>query len=300
MLAHTAEQPINGPVQEMVLRAPAKINLCLHVIGRRPDGYHELFSLMCGVALYDHLVLGIGAAENTIQCDHPGVPADESNLALKAALLFNQTLDRDIGIRPQPVSIRLTKHIPAGGGLGGGSSDAAAVLKGLNDHYGAPFDRQRLLALALRLGADVPFFIDQRPALAEGIGERLTPYHGLPAFGVVLVCPDFGISTAQVFGSLNFGLTKSKKKLRYKPFKNGNFSATDHLHNDLEAGVIRRFPVIEKIKKMLLDQGAIGSLMSGSGSTVFGLFEDQEAAGRAAKRLDRPDAWRVFATRLLV
>jgi len=300
MLAQMADQPINGPVQEMVLRAPAKINLCLHVIGQRPDGYHDLFSLMCGVALYDHLVLGIGAAENTIQCDHPVVPVDESNLALKAALLFNQTLDRENGIRPQPVSIRLIKQIPVCGGLGGGSSDAAAVLKGLNHYYDTPCDRERLLSLAARLGADVPFFIDQRPALAEGIGDRLTPYHGLPAFGVVLVCPDFGISTAQVFGDLNFGLTKSKKKLRYKPFKNGNFSATDHLHNDLEAGVIRRFPVVEKIKKVLIDQGASGSLMSGSGSTVFGLFEDQEKARRAVKRLDRPDAWQVFATRLLV
>lgn len=290
---------INGSTHAMTLLAPAKLNLCLHVVGRRVDGYHELLSLMCCVALYDRLELHIGVVENSILCDHPAVPADGANLALRAALLFNRVLGHDTGIGPRPVSIRLTKHIPVGGGLGGGSSDAAAVLKGLNRYHGNPFDRQALLSLAARLGADVPFFIDQRPAVAAGIGERLTAYHGLPPLGALLVCPDFGISTAEVFENLNFGLTKSKKKLRYLPFKNGNFSANKHLHNDLEAGVIRRFPVIARIKKMLQDQGAIGSMMSGSGSTVFGLFVDQAAAERAEKTLDRPDAWQVYATRLL-
>ena len=271
------------------LLAPAKLNLCLHVVGRRPDGYHELLSLMCCVALFDRIQLHIGASADQIDCNHPEVPADETNLAMRAVSVFNRALDSHTRIRPLHVAIRLDKQIPVGGGLGGGSSDAACVLKGLNQFHGNPFDRDRLMALALGLGADVPFFSDQRPALASGIGERLEPYRGLPSLGALLIYPAFGISTSEVFKNLKLGLTKSKKKLRYLPFKNGKFSANHHLHNDLETGVIRRFPVIEKIKKALKDQGAIGSLMTGSGSTVFGLFKDEAAAQKAQEELDLLD-----------
>ena len=299
MCTGTVHQPTSESIHSLALRAPAKLNLCLHVVGQRADGYHELLSLMCCVALHDRLELRIGVSQNQIRCEHPGVPADETNIALQAVSLFNQTLDSDTNRCPKNVSIQLAKHIPVGGGLGGGSSDAAAVILGLNRFHGCPFDRERLLSIAVRLGADVPFFIDQRPAVASGIGERLAPYHGLQPFGAVLVYPNFGISTAEVFKNLRFGLTKSKKKLRYLPFKNGKFSANHHLHNDLEAGVIRRFPVIAEIKKKLQDQGAIGSMMTGSGSTVFGLFRDEVAAQKAARDLYRPDTWQVYATRLL-
>ncbi len=299
MCTGTVHQPADKSTHSLVLQAPAKLNLCLHIVGRRSDGYHELLSLMCCVALYDCLELRIGVSRNQIRCDHTGVPANETNLALQAVSLFNQTLDSDTHLCPRNVSIQLAKHIPVGGGLGGGSSDAAAVITGLNRFHGSPFDRERLLSLAVRLGADVPFFIDQRPAVVSGIGERLVPYHGLQPFGALLVYPNFGISTAEVFKNLRFGLTKSKKKLRYLPFKYGKFSANHHLHNDLEAGVIRRFPVIAEIKKKLRGQGAIGSMMTGSGSTVFGLFKDEPAAIRAAKDLERPDTWQVYATRLL-
>ncbi len=283
----------------MEILAPAKINLFLHVVGRRPDGYHELFSLMCCVALYDRLTLTLDGPANELTCNRPDLPCDQHNLALKAALQYNQTLRVETGITPQNVSIRLTKHIPAGAGLGGGSSDAAAVLKGLNQHYGQPFDRCRLQALALSLGADVPFFIDQRPSIAEGVGERLTPFEGLIPLGVLLIYPGFALSTAQVYKSLNFTLTKSKKKLRYFPFKNGNFDASRHLHNDLEAGVGEHFQVIAKIKEDLLNQGAIGASMTGSGSAVFGLFADATAAEKAKAAFDPPAGWQFFATRLL-
>lgn len=301
--ATAAYRSTNNSKHSLVLQAPAKLNLCLYVVGRRSDGYHELLSLMCCVALYDRLQLHIGASADQIRCDHPEVPVDETNLALKAVSLFNQVLGDETKIRPQHVSIDLTKQIPVGGGLGGGSSDAAAVLKGLNRYHGHPFERERLMALAVSLGADVPFFVDRRPAVASGIGEQLEPYLGLPSLGALLVYPDFGISTAEVFKNLRLGLTKSKKKLRYLPFKNGKFSANHHLHNDLEAGVIRRWPVIAKIKKMLQDQGAIGSLMTGSGSTVFGLFRDEAAAEKIEKELCQseawPDTWQAYATRLL-
>lgn len=283
----------------MELWAPAKINLFLRVTGRRPDGYHELRSLMCCVDLCDRVVLQPGASRSEIVCTHPAVPCDAANLALKAAVRFNLALDAETGLTPLNVAIHLTKHIPVGAGLGGGSSDAAAVLKGLNRHYGNPFDTRRLHALALSLGADVPFFIDGRPALVAGIGEKLTPYVGLPAWHVVLVYPGFGLSTARVYEGLNLALTKSKKKLRYIPFNNGGFRATHHLRNDLEAGVGDQFSVIADIKAQLLRQGAMGSLMTGSGSAVFGLFADAASASKAKAALDRHDQWQVFATRLL-
>ncbi|MBI5064151.1 MAG: 4-(cytidine 5'-diphospho)-2-C-methyl-D-erythritol kinase [Desulfatitalea sp.] len=291
---------MDGPCIDLL--APAKINLCLHVLGRRPDGYRELYSLMCPVALYDRLRLRPGRAADQIACDPPTVRADDSNLALKAAKLFNDTLSAE-GLQNVPnVCIHLEKIIPVGAGLGGGSSDAAAVLKGLNACYGRPFDAQRLRAIALNLGADVPFFIDARPAIAQGIGEQLTPYTGLPPLWAVLVYPGFALSTVQVYKGLNLALTKSKKKLRNLPFKNGNFSATHHLHNDLEAGVGDRFPVIEKVKQALIDQGAMASLMTGSGSVVYGLFADEIGANRAkaAMDLEPMPGQRLFVARLLV
>jgi 4-diphosphocytidyl-2-C-methyl-D-erythritol kinase len=281
------------------LLAPAKINLFLHVIGRRPDGYHELRSLMCCIDLYDRLSLQFGTSQNEIVCMHADVPEDGTNLVIKAVVLFNQALRKQTLHRPVNVSVVLTKGIPVGAGLGGGSSDAAAVLKGLNQYHGFPFDQARIQALALELGADVPFFIQGRPALAAGIGEKLTPCTGLAAMDVVVVYPGFGFSTARIFNNLNLALTKSKKKLRYFPFNKGTFSATHHLRNDLEAGVGDQFAVIENIKAALLDQGALGSLMTGSGSAVFGLFADKVGALKAKAALDRHGDWQVFATRLL-
>lgn len=295
-------QPITpSPHQRPIeLLAPAKINLFLHVVGRRPDGYHEIYSLMCCVALFDRVTLRVGAAQNEIHCDPASLPCDASNLALKAALLFNRSLEREIRFAAKSVSLHLAKQIPVGAGLGGGSSDAAAVLKGLNRYYDYPFDRQRLQAMALELGADVPFFIDGRPAIAQGIGERLSPCPGFPAYWAVLVYPGFGISTAQVYKNLNLALTKSKKKLRNLPFINGDFSPSHHLHNDLEAGVGDHFTVIEKLKGDLLNQGAVGSLMTGSGSAVFGLFDNEAQARKAEAVLSQRPGRQVFAVRLIV
>lgn len=283
----------------MELLAPAKINLFLYVTGRRPDGYHELCSLMCAVAIHDRLVLRIGGARNTVDCHGCDLPLDDTNLALRAVTVFNAALTAETDLRPEKVAIRLVKKIPVGAGLGGGSSDAAAVLKGLDAYHGHPFDEGRLCALALTLGADVPFFIRGRPALVTGIGERIRPYAGLPAMDVVIVYPGFGLSTAAVFKNLNLALTKSKKKLRYFPFNNGSFSATHHLHNDLEAGVGEQFTVLADIKERLCRLGAMGAAMTGSGSAVFGLFANAADALKAKDVLDRQPGWQVFATRLL-
>jgi 4-diphosphocytidyl-2-C-methyl-D-erythritol kinase len=297
MSKRKAEIAPPGPIE---LLAPAKINLFLHVLGRRSDGFHDLCSLMCCVSLYDRLVLTPAGFEREMSCSDPDLPCDDTNLALKALRAFNRSLSREIGIEPHGFSIHLDKRIPVAAGLGGGSSDAAAVLKGLNRWYGEPFDRARLHALALTLGADVPFFIDLRPAIAEGIGERLRPYSGLPAWWVVLVYPGFGLSTAGIFGNLKLALTKSKKNHRYSAFKNGIFTAPHHLHNDLETGVGERFPVIQKIKQELAEHGAIGSLMTGSGSVVYGLFEEAPSAMEARAAMGAEPGRRIFVARLLI
>ncbi len=284
----------------MEVKAPAKINLFLQVVGRRPDGYHELRSLMCCIGLYDTLALTMGAVRDEITCDSPDVPCDATNLALRAALLFNRTLAGTTSLSPLHVSIHLTKRIPVGAGLGGGSSDAAAVLNTLNGYYNRPLSDTLLHALALELGADVPFFIYARPALATGIGERLEPCTVLPPLAVVVVYPGFGISTARVFKNLNLRLTKCEKHLRYFPFKYGKFDMARHMFNDLEPVAIRQYPVIHKIKNELLNQGARGALMTGSGSAVFGLFTDLQQGCKAADAMTKDGQWQVFATQLLV
>lgn len=283
----------------MKLSAPAKVNLFLQVTGRRSDGYHELRSLMCCVGVYDTLTLHMDTDAEGIECDHPQVPGDKTNLAYQAVMLFNTELEQQTGISARKVFIQLSKTIPVGAGLGGGSSDAATVLTGLNRYYGAPFDNARLHAMALRLGADVPFFIDQVPAIATGVGERLAPFPGLPPMDVLLVYPGLSISTAEVFENLNLRLTKCEKKLRYISFEKSGFDVVRHLCNDLEMTVMERYPVIRTIKEAILNQGAMGTLMTGSGSTVFGLFASADAAAKAGAVLARQSGWTVFPTRLL-
>lgn len=284
----------------MEIQAPAKINLFLQVVGRRNDGYHELKTLMCCIGLYDTLEMQIGEADRSaITCSDPNLPCDDANLALKSAIRFNAALAAKTQIAPQNVRIHLTKRIPAGAGLGGGSSDAAAVLNALNRHYHHPFSRGKLLDLALSLGADVPFFIEGRPALATGVGEVLLPYDKLQPCGVVVVYPGFGISTAEVFKNLNLGLTKCPKHHSYFLFGQGKFDMARHLWNDLETVAVHQFPVIEKIKKELLNQGAKGALMTGSGSAVFGLFTDTPAARKAADTMTKSAQWQVYVTHLV-
>ena len=179
----------------MRLSAPAKINLFLEVCAKRSDGYHELNTLMAPLSLCDILELEFTAGAIQIRCDHPDVPADETNLAFMAAECFYARLGRRRHLPPRRPHINLTKQIPVAAGLGGGSSDAAAVLNGLNRHFGKPFTYRELADIGLALGADVPFFIEPRPALAGGIGEVLTPYRIRLPYACVLVFPGFTVST---------------------------------------------------------------------------------------------------------
>lgn len=275
--------------------SPAKINLFLKVIGKRPDGYHDLVSLMCCIGLRDRIVLRTGTASITVTCSFPGVPKDRSNLAAQAAELFFSRYRSD-----ERVAIEIEKRIPAGAGLGGGSSNAAAVINGLNDHYGRPFSSAELIRMGASLGADVPFFLFGRPALATGIGDRLTAYDGLDRGTVVVIYPGFGIQTASVYKKLNLGLTKCENHLKAFSLKQSGFIPARDLCNDLETVVIPQHPEIAAAKKRLLENGATGALMSGSGSSVFGIFADSQTARLAGKALALPYGGAVFVADLLV
>ena len=199
-------------MEPLCVKAPAKINLFLRVTGKRPDGYHDLYSLMCPLALYDTLILTLGGRGIGIVCDHPGVPEDASNLAARSARLFLETAFAGNAPPVSGLTIHIEKNIPVGAGLGGGSSDAAAVLTALNDYFGQPLSTPALTALGARIGADVPFFILGAPALAKGIGDRLDPFPHLTPWTALLVYPNEAVSTAWVYKKSEFKIDKGRKK----------------------------------------------------------------------------------------
>ena len=280
--------------ESLRLLAPAKINLFLRVIGRRPDGYHTLSMLMQKLALFDELVLERAADGLELRCPQGGAPEGPENLAFRAASLFFARTGLDFGLR-----ITLEKRIPAAAGLGGGSSDAAAVLRGLNSMSGAPLDADALAALALELGADVPFFVHPAPAaLAEGVGEILTPAEPLRDRTVLLVNPGFAVSTAWAYRNLDLTGAGPNDTFAGSP-AGGGLGVNHSLVNDLEGVVTTRHPVIAEIKAALLQEGASATLMSGSGPTVFGLFPDPARAAEAARVLQTRFA-RVFLVEPLV
>ena len=274
----------------MKILSPAKINLFLHIFGKRPDGYHELFSLMCRVTLFDELTLQIGRGKIIeIDCSHPDVPADDTNLAHRAVSLFHSKLNS-----AQGVNIHLNKKIPVAAGLGGGSSNAASVLLALNAYYDHPFTREQLMEMGFALGADVPFFIFQKPAIATGIGEKLEAFEeGLP-YHILLLYQGISISTAETYQNLNFGLTNDQKKPTSNSLKQDRFNPARHLTNDLERVTIAKHPEIGLAKEKLLNLGAIGALMSGSGPTVFGLFDNAETAKSARQSLTADKDLKLF------
>jgi 4-diphosphocytidyl-2-C-methyl-D-erythritol kinase len=278
----------------MRLLSPAKINLFLYVTGKRPDGYHELYTLMCPVSLHDIVELNFNAEAVCVRCAHPEVPEDDSNLAHRAARVFFERLEKFRSNRSKGVEISITKKIPVAAGLGGGSSNAAAVLTGLNRYFAFPFSPEVLEEMGLSIGADVPFFIRGKPAVATGVGEVLAPVRGLPAFYVLLVNPGVPVSTAEVYKNLNLGLTNNQKINKGTLLGDLNIDPVRYLWNDLERVTASKFPEIQLIKEALLANGAEGALMTGSGPTVFGLFYDVKRAQEAGQALSRHRKWRLF------
>jgi 4-diphosphocytidyl-2-C-methyl-D-erythritol kinase len=261
----------------MVLKAPAKINWFLQVAGKRDDGYHDIVSVMQKVSLYDTLMFEeSGTLELVSGIDLPV----KENLVYRAAELLREATGCRLGAR-----ITLQKNIPAAAGLGGGSSDAAATLSGLNSLWNLGLDEQALRSLGSRLGSDVPFFNGPPCALAGGRGERVTPLPtGGPSCSLLLVKPDVGIATAWAYRNYRM-LTKKTVdiKLFCQALGRRDFSTLRQIvFNDLEEAVLPQYQVIAGLKTKLLEQGAEFSLMSGSGSAVFGVFRSPEEARKAA------------------
>ncbi|GAB6095071.1 4-(cytidine 5'-diphospho)-2-C-methyl-D-erythritol kinase [Desulfatiferula olefinivorans] len=286
----------------MDVLSPAKINLFLHVIGKRPDGYHELQMLVCAVSLFDRVTLDVEAPRDEVTCNVPDIPCDASNLALRAARLFRHELNL-----PGFTRIHLEKTIPAGAGLGGGSSNAASVLTAMNAYYGYPLSDAELVRLGMSLGADVPFFIHGRPAFVGGLGEKIEFCEIIKPYTVVIVHPGLPLSTASVYKKLNFGLTKSEKKIKSPLLNKGLVDPVMYLFNDLEAPAFSLCSEIKPLKDALTMHGAEGVLMSGSGSSVFGLYSDPDNAGHACEALTSISArrgernrWKVFLADMIV
>jgi 4-diphosphocytidyl-2-C-methyl-D-erythritol kinase len=282
----------------LTLKAPAKINLFLKVLNRRPDGYHEIESLMQKIELFDILHLSRQGEQISLSCPGNTLPEDRENLAYRAAHAFFSAT----GIKPG-IKIILEKNIPVAAGLGGGSSDAAAVITGLNTLLNANLAREQLIDIARPLGADVPFFVqDCSAAMATGIGDCIQQVLPMRELSIVLVNPGFGVSTKWVYE--NFPLTSNsntyilaRDQKTTKDFHAAAPSLYEELGNDLEVVTINRFPEIGDLKKELKKGGAVTSLMSGSGPTVFGLFVSEEDAQRSIMQLSKKFGKNVFLAR---
>ena len=285
--------------------APAKLNIRLKITGKRSDGYHRLVSLMVPVDLFDHMVLKFTDEPRIkVTCRGFPAPANADNLVCRATKAFFSQINWQKGLL-----IELNKKIPVAAGLGGGSSDAAAILMALNETLSAsrPLSREILAEMALSLGADVPFFLRRSPCIAHGIGEILEPVYEWPSLSYLIVMPDISVSTAWAYKSLGLraseSATKDRRELEltkddcYYMIRNSEkmpMEACRLLENDLERVTIKRFPIIKEIKKSLIDAGAIGALMSGSGPSVFGIFDSETSAINAKLILDGTPFGQVF------
>ncbi|MGI6668204.1 MAG: 4-(cytidine 5'-diphospho)-2-C-methyl-D-erythritol kinase [Acetivibrionales bacterium] len=283
-----------------VLEVPAyaKINLSLDVTGKREDGYHELSTLMQTVELHDMVrIEEIKGEKIYLECNVPGLPVDSSNLAWKAA----DILMRSTGIR-KGLKISIEKRIPLSAGLAGGSADAAAVLRGLNELFSLGLDNAGLRKIGKYLGADVPYCVAGGTMLAGGIGEILTPLPEFSGVDVVIVRPKVKVLTANVFERLKLqdiprGGRPDTPLLTEALKKRDVGLVAKHMKNVLEHVTIPEYPVVGEAKKRLMAAGALGSVMSGSGPAVFGLFKDSITASAAYEKLSSETAWECFKTR---
>ena len=284
----------------LVLRASAKINLTLHVGGQRPDGFHEVRTLLQSIALTDRLTMTARRGPFSLFTRAPGVPVDRTNLVSRAADLLWRALGR--GGEPSGVHATLEKQIPVAAGLGGGSADAAATLLGLNVLWNARLSRRELARLGADLGSDVPFFLHGGTALGAGRGDELYPVDDIPAFRVIVIKPSFGVSSVDAYRWLDEDRLRAPASMKRGPSNRANEldlgwpAGPVALVNDLQAPVSVRHPAIDEMLDALVGAGASAAAMTGSGSAVFGLFiRPVSKAGLA--RLARP-GWLVISTRI--
>lgn len=262
----------------MRVLAPAKVNLSLRVLGRRSDGYHEIESLVVPVSVFDELEIEHhpgGILEFT--CDAEGVPSDDSNLVVRAIRLFCESCGLVAGVR-----VHLHKQIPHGAGLGGGSSDAAAVLSALNRLFETGLDLDVLCRMAADIGSDVPFFLLQSPAWMRGRGERVAPVSGMESVPLLLIKPPFGVPTPWAYKQWARSLPLEGIPYEPQPLESGA------LVNDLERPVFEKYLILADLKRWLIAQQEVrGALLSGSGSTVFAVLKQREMGFALGERVVR-------------
>ncbi|MCR5666344.1 MAG: 4-(cytidine 5'-diphospho)-2-C-methyl-D-erythritol kinase [Eubacterium sp.] len=270
---------------EIKEQAHAKINLGLEVLGKRPNGYHDVHMLMQSLDLCDDVSI-TKRQDNRIciSSSVEGLADDQSNLAYKAAKAFNEAVQQEYG-----VDIRIEKRIPMAAGLAGGSADAAAVLRGMNRLFDKGLTMDKLCEIGVTIGADVPFCVIEHTAIAQGIGEKLTPVQMNLNCSVLLVKPDFGVSTKAVYEAVDASLDSAKNVFIddiVSGIKESDWEQCFRaMGNDLEAVTLNMYPVVAEIKKTLLKEGADFAMMSGSGPTVFAIFLEEETCKKAYERM---------------
>jgi 4-diphosphocytidyl-2-C-methyl-D-erythritol kinase len=279
------------------LRAFAKINLGLKILSKRPDGYHEIRTIYQTVALHDRLEITLlkGGSGVRVECDNPSLPRGRGNLVFRACELWKRAQSFRGGIR-----VRLEKRIPAGSGLGGASSDAAATLLGLERLTGDRMDLRSRSKLAARLGSDVPFFLWGGRGLGVGRGEEVYPLPDLARRQCLVVCPGFNVSTPDAYREAGRQLTKKGRGRRISPFGAWSPLPLENwgpAENDFECVVFARWPELARLKSQLIRAGAETASLTGSGSAVYALFDSARSLARAAKFV--PGDWQVFRTRTL-
>ena len=281
----------------MRLRAMAKINLGLDIIGKREDGYHEVRMIMQTIRMYDVLEIrkktspGISLSTNL-----PYIPCDERNLVYKAAKILMDEFHVEEGL-----SMKLTKSVPVAAGMAGGSSDAAAAFVGVNRLFHLGLSEEELMKRAVQVGADVPYCVMRGTALAEGIGEKLTRLPDLPGCYILIGKPGINVSTRTAFENLDLNEIRRRPDIdgMICDIKNKDlYSMTGKMENVFEPGIMAKYPVIREIRDLMEKQGALKAMMSGSGPTVFGIFDDAGKMQNAARALKKSGlAKTVFATR---
>lgn len=272
----------NKTINEINLKARGKINITLDVLGKRDDGYHNLSMIMQTVNLCDNITINLNdTGEINLTANYSWLPCDERNLIYKAARLMKETYNIDHGF-----DIKLVKNIPVAAGMAGGSSDCAATLVGIRNMLKLKVSDSELMALGKTLGADVPYCILRGTALAEGIGEKLTQLPPFPNSTLLIAKPPINVSTATVFGSFNMDKVEKRPdndKMIELIKANDLQGICQNMCNVLESVTVSNYPIIDEIKKDMLNKGAIGSMMSGSGPTVFGFYENFDKALVALK-----------------
>ncbi|NSW92229.1 MAG: 4-(cytidine 5'-diphospho)-2-C-methyl-D-erythritol kinase [Firmicutes bacterium] len=284
---------ILGSAQSIELKARAKINLSLDVTGKRQDGYHNIKTIMQTIELYDRVIISVAEKGIEVKCDCGKVPPGKGNIAYKAAELFIERYGIDRGVK-----IIIEKNIPVASGLAGGSADAAAVIKGMDRLFECGADEEDLIYLGRNIGADVPFCIKGGTVLAEGIGDVLTELVQLPRTYILIVSPDIEVSTRWVYESLNIRKISKRPdmELLLESIRKGRIDLlAKNMVNVLETVTASKYTVINIIKEKLKELGALGSIMSGSGPSVFGIFTDKQTADKAYKML-MYNGWNVFTT----